>query len=77
MSWNSAGDRPNWVDPADDCAASLKVTELLAEQVEGADVVLVNKCDLSDEGRTKQAVEVVEGLNQKAKVRVRDFGLLN
>lgn len=33
MSWNSAGERENWVDEGDECSAGQKVTELLAEQV--------------------------------------------
>lgn len=74
MSWNSAGDRDNWVDPADECAASLKVTELLAEQVESADTIVVNKIDLSDEARTAQAMEVVKSLNPNAKVFQTQYG---
>ncbi|KAL3905461.1 MAG: hypothetical protein SGARI_004449, partial [Bacillariaceae sp.] len=47
MSWDQAGDRDDWVDPADECAAIRKVPELLAEQVEAANVLLINKIDLA------------------------------
>lgn len=47
MTWDVAGQRKGWVDPADECAAQRKVPELLAEQVEAANIILINKVDLA------------------------------
>ena len=47
MSWDTAKKR-SWAEPGDKCAEARQVPELLAEQVEGADVVILNKVDLSE-----------------------------
>lgn len=62
------------MDEGDECSAGQKVTELLAEQVESADTIVVNKIDLSDPARTSQAMEVVRSLNPTAKVFKSEFG---
>ena len=43
MTFDSAGDRESWVDEADECVSARQVPELLAEQVEAADL-LVSTC---------------------------------
>lgn len=47
------------VDPAQDGNGQRKVTELLLEQVECADIVLINKCDLLVSKKDIQLVEKV------------------
>lgn len=44
------------------------VFELMMEQVECADVVLLNKCDLADEAEAALAEEIVRGLNTRAEI---------
>ena len=68
MTWDTAGDRDRWTEEGDDCAAVRKVPELLAEQVEAADLLLVNKIDLAGEKQTKVASGVARGLNKDATV---------
>lgn len=43
MTFDKAGQRDSWTEPGDECSAARKVPELLAEQVEAADLLLVNK----------------------------------
>jgi G3E family GTPase len=74
MSWDQAGDRDNWVDPADECAASRKVPELLAEQVEAADVLLINKIDLAGPEQVKIASALARSINDKAVMEEVEFG---
>eukprot|EP00957_Ditylum_brightwellii_P188652 14361433-Ditylum_brightwellii.AAC.1 len=66
MTWNTAGDRDGWVDAADDCSAQRKVPELLAEQVEAADLLLVNKIDMAGKEQVAVASSVARGLNKDA-----------
>lgn len=74
MTWDTAGDRDRWTEEGDDCAAVRKVPELLAEQVEAADLLLVNKIDLAGEKQTKVASGVARGLNKDATVVEVEFG---
>jgi G3E family GTPase len=74
MTWDVAGQRDGWVDPADDCAAQRKVPELLAEQVEAADVLIINKIDLAGEEQVKVASELARTLNEKARLETVSFG---
>ena len=74
MTWDVAGQRDGWVDPADDCAAQRKVPELLAEQVEAADVLIINKIDLAGEEQVKVASELARTLNEKARMETVSFG---
>jgi G3E family GTPase len=57
MTWDTSGDRDGWVDPAD-CEADKKVPELLSEQIESADVLVINKIDLAGEEQTKVATSL-------------------
>ncbi|KAG7350303.1 CobW/hypB/UreG, nucleotide-binding domain containing protein [Nitzschia inconspicua] len=74
MSWDQAGDRDGWVDPADECAANRKVPELLAEQVEAADVILINKIDLAGPKQVQVASALARTINQKALMEEVEFG---
>ena len=47
----AAMDRPSWTQDCDMNSAIRKVPELLAEQVEAADLLLVNKIDLAGESK--------------------------
>ena len=74
MTWDAAGDREDWTEPADGHAAMRKIPELLAEQVEAADLLLVNKVDLAGGEQTKIASGLARGLNEKASIREVEFG---
>lgn len=74
MTWESAGQRDAWTEPDDGCAAARKVPELLAEQVEAADLLLINKIDLAGETQVGVASSVARGLNDKASLMEVEFG---
>ncbi|KAL7473774.1 hypothetical protein ACHAXS_014441 [Conticribra weissflogii] len=74
MSWDTAGDRESWTQEGDDFSAVRNVPELLAEQVEAADLLLVNKIDMAGERQVKVASGVARGLNEKATVLEVEFG---
>jgi len=74
MTWDTAGERNSWTEDAEDCAAPRKVPELLAEQVEAADLLLVNKIDLAGEKQVGVASAVARGLNDKAAIMEVEFG---
>ena len=73
MSWDSAGLR-EWTDDA--CSGSRQVPELLAEQVEAADVIILNKIDLSEGEQLDTAKIMVKSLNEEAEVIQTSFGEL-
>jgi G3E family GTPase len=73
MTWDTAGDRDGWVDPAD-CEANKNVPELLAEQVEAADVLIINKIDLAGEEQVAVAKGLVRVMNDKAGLFETKFG---
>jgi G3E family GTPase len=77
LTWDMAGERKDWVDPGDDCAANRKVAELLAEQVEAADLILVNKVDLASGEEIKTASTVARALNKKAEMVQVEFGVIS
>eukprot|EP00536_Pseudo-nitzschia_multiseries_P008926 jgi/Psemu1/241666/estExt_Genewise1.C_2370022 len=74
MTWDVAGDRGGWTDPGDDCSSMRKVPELLAEQVEAADVLLLNKIDLAGPEQVKVAAALAQTINDKAVVERVEFG---
>mmetsp|Transcript_6194 Transcript_6194/g.12910 ORF Transcript_6194/g.12910 Transcript_6194/m.12910 type:complete len:427 (+) Transcript_6194:232-1512(+) len=74
MSWDTAGDRESWTQEGDDFSAVRNVPELLAEQVEAADLLLVNKIDMAGERQVNVASGVARGLNEKATVLEVEFG---
>jgi G3E family GTPase len=71
---DAAGQRDSWTEPDDGCAAARKVPELLAEQVEAADLLLINKIDLAGAAQVGVASGVARGLNRKASVMEVEFG---
>ena len=66
----------NVLTEADLCLGQGVIAELLVEQVESADLIVVNKLDLLEKtGGKKEDIEaVVKGLNNKAKVVMTSFG---
>ena len=77
MTWDAAGERPQWTDPGDECSANRKVAELLAEQVEAANLVLVNKIDLATEDEVKIASSMARALNKGAVLKAVEFGRIS
>ena len=73
MTWNVVGDRKGWVPDTEDCS-DRKVPELLAEQVEAADVLIINKVDLAEESQVKTASALAEKLNEKASLFEVSYG---
>mmetsp|Transcript_38581 Transcript_38581/g.67708 ORF Transcript_38581/g.67708 Transcript_38581/m.67708 type:complete len:640 (+) Transcript_38581:144-2063(+) len=74
MTWDKAGERPSWTEDGNNCSAVRNVPELLAEQVEAADLLLVNKIDLAGEKQVDMASGVARGLNDKASLMEVEFG---
>jgi G3E family GTPase len=74
MTWDVAGERKGWVDPADECAAERKVPELLAEQVEAATVILLNKVDLAGPEQVEVASSLARSLNKDAVMEEVEYG---
>ena len=80
MTWDTAGDRRSWMEESssggggDHHAAVRKVPELLAEQVEAADLLLVNKIDLAGREQAEIASGVARALNDRANVMEVEFG---
>ena len=75
MSWNSAQEREGFMEEDDEnCSSQKNVPELLAEQVEAADILLVNKIDLAGKEQVEVASAVAKGLNEKASVFEVSFG---
>ena len=68
LTWDLASDRKGWLGDDDDCSGNRKVTELLAEQVEAADLVIINKLDLADQDQVTVATKMATNLNDKATV---------
>jgi len=75
MTEDIASDRKGWIDGTGvRCAPDRRITELLAEQVETANIILVNKKDLAGPDEVKVASSVARGLNPGAKLDVVEFG---
>jgi G3E family GTPase len=77
MTYDMAANRNGWTEDGDDCAGQRKVTELLAEQVECADLILVNKVDMATADEIKVASSVARGLNSKADLQNVEFGKIS
>jgi len=60
-------------DPALQPAAQRSIVELLAEQIETADKVLLNKSDLAAEPELRTALSIVAGVNPRAEVLTSSF----
>jgi G3E family GTPase len=74
MTWDLAADRRGWVEDGDDCAGQLKVPVLLAEQVEAADILLINKIDMAGPEQVALATALAKEMNEKATVELVSFG---
>lgn len=74
MTWDNAADRDGWTEEGDDCAGQRKVPELLAEQVEAADLLIINKIDLAGTEQMKTATAVALAINDDADVIEAEFG---
>jgi len=77
MTWDNAGERLQWTDPGDECSANRKVAELLVEQVEAANLVLINKIDLATEEEVKIASSMARALNKDAVLKEVEFGRMS
>jgi G3E family GTPase len=73
LTWEVASDRDGWVDP-EECAAQRKVPELLAEQIESADVLLLNKVDLAGPKQVEVAGTLARSINDKAVLEEVEYG---
>jgi len=75
MTWDDVGER-GWVDPIleDGCTSQRKVPELLAEQIEAADVLLLNKIDLAGPKQVQIAKELAKQINKNAIIEEVEFG---
>ena len=74
MTWDAAMEREGWTAPGDDCTGLRKVPELLAEQVEAADLLVINKVDIAGEKQVGVASGLAKGMNDKAELREVEFG---
>jgi G3E family GTPase len=77
MTWDIAGERDQWTEQGDDCSANRKVAELLAEQVEAANLILVNKCDLASAEEIKVATAMAKALNKDADLVEVQYGRIS
>ncbi|CAJ1353862.1 unnamed protein product, partial [Effrenium voratum] len=55
-------------------SVSSSVCELLAETVELADVLVVNKCDLASQDEQEEVLRMLRTLNEKAEILQTSFG---
>ena len=60
--------------PQDKCVIERPVVDLLLSQVESADVILANKCDIASEEELKTTLNACRILNDKASVVSTTFG---
>lgn len=66
--------RDGWVDFATDPGEEKMVPELLSEQIEAADVLVLNKIDLAGEEQTKVASNLAQNMNDKATIFEVNYG---
>ncbi|OEU06887.1 cobW-domain-containing protein, partial [Fragilariopsis cylindrus CCMP1102] len=83
MTWDSVGEREGWIEntsgtvgeeDADSCASQRKVPELLAEQIEAADILLLNKIDIAGPEQVKIASVLARQINENAIIEEVEFG---
>lgn len=77
MTYDIAGVRQGWTEEGDDCSGQRQVTELLAEQVEAADLILINKIDMASKEEVTIASTVARGLNVNAELQSVEFGKIS
>eukprot|EP00986_Skeletonema_menzelii_P008471 scaffold3573_cov153-Skeletonema_menzelii.AAC.9 len=71
-SWDTAKTR-QWAE-GDKCAEARQVPELLAEQVEAANIIILNKVDLSRGSQLETARLVARAINENADIIETSFG---
>ena len=59
---------------ADPCAVDRRVVELLLVQIETADVILINKCDLASEEERRITISACRALNDNAEIVSTTYG---
>jgi len=74
MEWSSLMEREDLLDEDPGELAECKVTELLVEQTEAADVVVLNKTDLATKEQVDATRAVVAAINTKASLVETSFG---
>lgn len=74
MTWDVAGERDGWTDPNDGCSAARKVPELLAEQVEAANIIVLNKVDIAGPDQVEVASKLAKSMNDKAIMEEVEYG---
>mmetsp|Transcript_15552 Transcript_15552/g.27672 ORF Transcript_15552/g.27672 Transcript_15552/m.27672 type:complete len:692 (-) Transcript_15552:181-2256(-) len=62
------------VENNDPCLVDRKVVELLCSQIESANVILVNKCDLASDEELRTTLAACRALNSKARIVSTTFG---
>ena len=72
MTYDRAGRR--WTLEEGDCTANRQVVELLAEQVEAANLIVLNKRDIATADELKIATSVIQSLNEDATLLTTSFG---
>ena len=80
MTSDSAGERADWsteIDDDDRCVENRAVTELLAEQVEAANLILVNKADLATPQQVQVASALAQAINKEAQLETVQYGRLS
>lgn len=66
--------RDGWVDPYSYSGEEKMVPELLSEQIEAADVLIINKIDLAGKDQTKVASNLAKMMNEKAAIFEVNYG---
>jgi len=74
MSWDFVENRDDWVEDGDNHSTQRKVPELLAEQIEAADALVINKSDLAGKDQVETASSLASGINKDAELFVSEFG---
>jgi len=74
MEFSRIIDRPELLEGDSMDGANIKVVELLVEQVEAADVVILNKTDLAEGDNLEATRAVVKALNKDAQIVETSYG---
>eukprot|EP00301_Raphidiophrys_heterophryoidea_P018988 c3976_g1_i1.p1 GENE.c3976_g1_i1~~c3976_g1_i1.p1 ORF type:complete len:748 (-),score=207.30 c3976_g1_i1:481-2724(-) len=75
MSREVVGNRPDWVKVERTTKSdATQIVDLLVEQIEYADVVLLNKCDMISEQQKTAALQLIRNLNPTCRVLESSFG---
>jgi G3E family GTPase len=77
MTFDMVQNRDGWANPNDVCGGNAKVSELLVDQVEAADLILLNKCDLATPDQVQLAAKVASSLNQNSRLEEVSFGRIS